>query len=94
MNVTANAAHPGAVKTELGRNFFNRGVTGMNHILQCTLNPFSTRKLISLSSLLLVSNNLDMLDLFVNLSIIKIFKLSTLKYVCLHAFCIFSFVFR
>ena len=63
MNVTANAAHPGAVKTELGRNFFNRGVTGMNHILQCTLNPFSTRNLISLSSLLLVSNNLDMLDL-------------------------------
>lgn len=47
--MTANAAHPGGVKTELGRNFFNRGVTGMNHIIQCTSNSFCTRDLISLN---------------------------------------------
>lgn len=88
--MTANAAHPGAVKTELGRNFFNRGVTGMNHILQCTLNPFSTRNLISLSSLLLVSNNLDMLDLFVNHQDIQALNSEVCMFACiLHLqFCI------
>lgn len=34
MNVVANAAHPGAVKTSLGKNFFEKGTTGKKF---CTL---------------------------------------------------------
>lgn len=75
VNVTANAAHPGAVKTELGRNFFNRGVTGMIHIIQCTLDLFSICDLKSLKLKLMMSNKLAMLDVVVNLLIIKISKL-------------------
>lgn len=35
--MTANAANPGAVKTELGRGFFNKSVSGTAVLLSNTL---------------------------------------------------------
>lgn len=32
VNVVANSGHPGAVKTALGQNFFEKGTTGKNSL--------------------------------------------------------------
>lgn len=34
VNVVANSGHPGAVKTPLGKNFFEKGTTGKISLLQ------------------------------------------------------------